>query len=107
MVSDVHVPIELPAPSHLVRELRRRPLLRLHPPIGAGSPWIPGIDIVFYLRPPRHHRCIRRLRSIPGLPDHAVALTMVEPRIQTTLQTTTTTPRVPTTTWRPPTTRSS
>ena len=67
MVSDVHVPTELPAPSHLVRELRRRPLLRLRPPVGAGSPWIAGIDVVFNLQPPRRHRRIRRRRSTPGL----------------------------------------
>ena len=71
MASDIHAPTELPAPSHLVRELRRRPLLRLRPPVGAGSPWIAGIDVVFNLRPPRRHRRIRRRRSTPGLLDLA------------------------------------
>ncbi|XP_037414277.1 uncharacterized protein LOC119277146 [Triticum dicoccoides] len=57
MVSDVHVPTELPAPNHLVRELRRRPLLRLHAPIGTGSPCIDGIDAFLFLG---HHRLRRR-----------------------------------------------
>ncbi|XBI29287.1 hypothetical protein VPH35_053310 [Triticum aestivum] len=57
MVSDVHVPTELPAPSHLVRELRRRPLLRLHAPIRTGSPCIDGIDAFLFLG---HHRLRRR-----------------------------------------------
>jgi len=67
MVFDVHVPTVLPAPSHLDRELRRRPLLRLRPPVGAGSPWIAGIDVVFNLQPPRRHRRIRCHRPTPGL----------------------------------------